>query len=151
MSDIVESWTVTDHGVAEPAEVERAIVLLGADDATLAYRVQGYIATREAEITRLRTFITALEDGNMAFLCDELDKAKAENARLRSLVEEAGKVVGPFAACLPTHDADRDEDDDPWCERSVAVSAHCVNFDDDHLTVEDFRAARSLFDKMKEG
>lgn len=50
-------------------------------------------AEAAAEITRLRTFITALEDGNMTFLCDELDKAKAENASLRSLVEEAGKVV----------------------------------------------------------
>ena len=38
MSDIVESWTVTAHGVAESEEVERAIVLLGADDATLAPR-----------------------------------------------------------------------------------------------------------------
>ena len=71
MSDIVDSWTVTGHGVAEPAEVERAIVLLGADDATLAYRVQGYIAAREAEITRLR-----------------------------SLVEEAGKVVERCQAVL---------------------------------------------------
>lgn len=57
MSDIVKSWTVTDHGVAEPAEVERAIVLLGADDAALAYRVQGYIATQAAEITRLRGLV----------------------------------------------------------------------------------------------
>lgn len=67
MSDIVESWTVTDHGVAEPEEVERAIVLLGADDAALAYRVQGYIAADKAEITRLR-----------------------------ALLEEAGKVLEPF-------------------------------------------------------
>lgn len=58
------------------------------------------ISERDAEITRLRTFITALEDGNMTFLCDELDKAKAENVRLRSLVEEAGKVVERCQAVL---------------------------------------------------
>lgn len=50
-----------------------------------------------AEITRLRADITGLEDGNMTFLCDQLDKAKAENERLRSLLEEAGKVVEQLA------------------------------------------------------
>lgn len=121
-------------------------------DCTCGYDERSAASAREAaaEITRLRAFITALEDGNMTFVCDELDKAKAENVRLRALVDEARGVVEPFAACLPTHDADRDEDDDPWGERSVAVSAHCVNFDDEHLTVQDFQAARSLINKMGE-
>ena len=33
-----------------------------------------------SEADRLRADITALEDGNMTWMCDQLDKAKAENA-----------------------------------------------------------------------
>lgn len=52
----------------------------------------------EAENTRLRDFITALEDGNMTFLCDQLDRAKEENTRLRGLLEEAREVLGSIAS-----------------------------------------------------
>ena len=41
-----------------------------------------------SEITRLCDFITALEDGNMTFLCDQLDRAKEENTRLRGLLPD---------------------------------------------------------------
>jgi len=90
-----------------------------------------------AEITRLRTFITALEDGNMTFLCDELDKAKAENASLRSLLEEAGKVVERLAYAADVYGvANLDTDD----------------LDEEATELQDATlAARSLLDKMKEG
>lgn len=42
-SELIERWSVTAHGVATPDEVEMAIIRLGADDAALAYRLQGFI------------------------------------------------------------------------------------------------------------
>lgn len=41
-----------------------------------------------SEADSLRADITALEDGNMTFLCDELDKVKAENARMREALDQ---------------------------------------------------------------
>ena len=48
-----------------------------------------------AEIISLRAAIAALEDGNMTFLCDELDKAKAENARMREALEQIADGSAP--------------------------------------------------------
>lgn len=38
-------WPVTEHGIATDEEVEQAIVRLAAEDAVLAYRLQGRFAT----------------------------------------------------------------------------------------------------------
>jgi hypothetical protein len=50
-------WPITHHGVADADDVERALCRLSADDAALAYRIQGAItallsAAREGEKLR---------------------------------------------------------------------------------------------------
>lgn len=37
--DVRQNWSVISHGVATPEEVERALCILGAEDAALSYRV----------------------------------------------------------------------------------------------------------------
>lgn len=55
-----------------------------------------------AEIISLRADITGLEDGNMTWMCDQLDKAKAENAaqaveleRMREALEMIAEGSAP--------------------------------------------------------
>lgn len=67
------------------------------DDTLSADTVGDQLMEAAAEITRLRDFITALEDGNMTFLCDQLDRAKEENTRLRGLLEEAKRAAERIA------------------------------------------------------
>ena len=50
-----------------------------------------------AEITRLRADITGLEDGNMTWMCDQLDKAKAENAAQALELERMREALGMIA------------------------------------------------------
>lgn len=52
---------------------------------------------KDAEITRLRADITALEDGNMTWMCDQLDKAKAENAAQAVELERMREAWGFLA------------------------------------------------------
>lgn len=53
-AEVEATWTITEHGVATPMEVEAAIVHLAGDDAALAYRLEGYLAAQAAEIERMR-------------------------------------------------------------------------------------------------
>ena len=48
-----------------------------------------------AEIISLRADITGLEDGNMTWMCDQLDKAKAENARMREALRQIADGSAP--------------------------------------------------------
>lgn len=52
---------------------------------------------KDAEITRLRADITGLEDGNMTWMCDQLDKAKAENAAQAVELERMREAWGFLA------------------------------------------------------
>lgn len=51
-----------------------------------------------AEIISLRADIAGLEDGNMTWMCDQLDKAKAENTRMR---EALGIIAEGSAPPIP--------------------------------------------------
>jgi len=46
-------WRVTDHGVATPEDVERCIVKIAEEDAALAYRLEGYVASAASRIEEL--------------------------------------------------------------------------------------------------
>lgn len=50
-----------------------------------------------AEIISLRADITGLEDGNMTFMADQLDKAKAENAAQAAELERMREALGMIA------------------------------------------------------
>ena len=76
--DGLDGWGVTHHGIASRDELELAIVRLAADDAALAYRLQGALSSL---ITRLRAaeaataaagvwqdISTAPRDGTRVFL-----------------------------------------------------------------------------------
>lgn len=46
-------WRVTNHGVATPDEVERCILKIAEEDAALAYRLEGYVASAASRIEEL--------------------------------------------------------------------------------------------------
>lgn len=80
-----------------------------------------------SEADSLRADITALEDGNMTFLCDQLDKAKAENAAQAVELERMRKALKVAEHDLVTTDNLRATDLSPVqmngaLNRGVALS-----------------------------
>lgn len=79
-------------------------------------------------------------------LSDQLDKAKAENARLRALVDEAGKVVEPLVTFLSdADDLQNRPDRGDWGVECALCMGELVE-DSEKRTLE---AARSLLTKLK--
>lgn len=71
-----------------------------------------------AEIISLRADITGLEDGNMTWMCDQLDwmrdqldKAKAENAAQAVELERMREALGSITAIKQHTD-----ENDPWSQ-----------------------------------
>ena len=147
MSDIVERL---NERIIFAAAAEGRIT-----DLKLAERLTIERQDAAAEITRLRAEAEAAIGMAMTANAHKneterlLMAEREEVTRLRVLLGEASEVLKPFAALSPTYDPTLDEDDDPWLERSVAVSAHCVNFSDEDLQVDDFLAASSLLKRIE--
>lgn len=56
-------WRVTDHGVATPEDVERCIVKIAEEDAALAYRLEGYVASAASRIEELERALGDIAEG----------------------------------------------------------------------------------------
>jgi len=80
--------------MTNPRELVERLRAIDVDDDHDLFVNADILAEAASEITRLRDFITALEDGNMTFLCDQLDRAKEENTRLRGLLAAWERLAG---------------------------------------------------------
>lgn len=84
-------WPITEHGVATFAEIEQAIVTLAADDAVLAYRLQGFVAQSLAALSSQASVMDEMADGLSCFFAvnDEFER-RAKNGIADAIEPLAG-------------------------------------------------------------